>query len=144
VDFPSLKDQYLKAKKQIHRYEQMEPSAVVMTYGFPLRAGWIISRLLPEFTRLEQMMSDEAGKLLAEGKTVRLACSETGLPRRKVEQISKQVQEVRRSQVRQIVGFKSIPIDKSNHPLDLWINVLLFDHDQKITSAGLPPIRTIS
>jgi hypothetical protein len=116
----------------------------VMTYGFPLRAGWIVSRLLPEFTKLEETMCDEAGKLLAEGKTVRLVHSETGLPERKVRQISKRVQQIKRSRVRQIDALQCLPIDKSKNPLDLWINILLLDHDQKLISLGIPPIRTVS
>jgi hypothetical protein len=99
----SLRDQYLTARNRLRELKQMKPGEVVQDPGFRVRPRWAIRRLLlPTFTRLEEELSDQAGKLLADGKTVRMVSNETGLPRRRVEKISKWVKNAQWIRVRQL------------------------------------------
>lgn len=90
---PLSREQYLQVRKQIQNLKRMRLSAVVKPFGFPVRVRWALHRLLPAFASLENELRDQAGKLLAGGKTVRSVSEETGLPRRLVEQVSKQFRQ---------------------------------------------------
>ena len=135
---------YTEARQLVKQLKKLNPTDVVQYTTFLVRRRWALPRLDLLLQHLESQAADAALGLLSQGKTIANTCAATGLPERKVRKISLEFRKTQRQHNPRKVINSGNKTCKYHSVLDLWITNLSKDHENKLQSAGLPVIQTIS
>ena len=97
---------YKEAATLMRQLNRMDPADVVLCETFPVRVRWAIKRLQPRLVRLEAQQRIRAAQMLSEKIKRSTVAYETGLPRRTIERISKEVRALERERMRQLLAIR--------------------------------------